>query len=62
MNSDPTDWASDILLNNLSSNNEDNSDEENNNQVDVSNENTPVIPYIIWKRTIETILVRIIHG
>ncbi|XP_057519438.1 uncharacterized protein LOC130800104 [Amaranthus tricolor] len=41
MSSGPNDWASDILLNNLSNSNDDNSDEENNNQVHGSSENTP---------------------
>ena len=39
MSSDPNDWASDILLNNLSTSNDDNSDEENNNQVHGSSDN-----------------------
>ena len=41
MNNDPNDWASDFLLNNLSSNNEENSNEENTTQIDGSNENIP---------------------
>ena len=41
MNNDPNDWASEIILNNLSNNNEENTNEENTDQVDESYENTP---------------------
>ena len=42
-NNDLNDWASNYLMNNLSSSNDNNDDnnEDNSNRVDVSNENTP---------------------